>query len=421
MCPGTQSGVDRVMITVRDVQGDPISGSSVEIDVSGCGSLCVPSPDNGLTGTTDVGGLVTLDPRVGGCEDCTIVVRADGFTLRTYTRVTSTDWDGNQADGVVDQSDSTFFANNFNAVDPCTDYNGNQAADASDAVRFTESFTDGDVDPDPSRSSVEPWDTFSQAFMCPGTQSGVDEVTIIVASSCGVRLAEAQVEIDVSACNDLCVDSPSGLSGMTDGNGELTLDPRVGGCEDCTIIVRAAGLVLRNYSRVTSTDWDGNLANGIVEPTDQLFFNNNFNSVHPCTDYNGSGTADLPDAVRFSQSIMNGDRNVRLCAASAVGDGQPVGSTRGIELFAIRPNPFTASARITFQAARDMANVRVAVYDIAGRMVWSKNLGSVPAGAGSMIWDGTDSRGVLVSAGNYFLRIEHDQERSKPARVTVTR
>ena len=56
--------------------------------------------------------------------------------------------------------------------------------------------------PDSSQSSVAPWDTYGQAFVSPGTQSGVDLVTITVADSSGNLLEGVFVEIDLSGHRD---------------------------------------------------------------------------------------------------------------------------------------------------------------------------------------------------------------------------
>ncbi|MBN2538088.1 T9SS type A sorting domain-containing protein, partial [candidate division WOR-3 bacterium] len=47
-------------------------------------------------------------------------------------------------------------------------------------------------------------------------------------------------------------------------------------------------------------------------------------------------------------------------------------------------------------------HVRVAVYDMLGRLVRTVQDGESPAGTGRAVWDRRDQRGRRVSAGIYF-------------------
>jgi hypothetical protein len=152
MTPGSQSDIDEVTIVVCNSEGDPIQGSIVTVDISNCVDLCVCVPDDGLTGTTDAAGAVTLNPRVGGCDECTVILRADGVTIGVYTppgpglpTVRSTDWDGSNCESVVTGSDFGFFAGAFKETqDPCSDYNGDSAVTGIDFSIFAGSFMAGD-------------------------------------------------------------------------------------------------------------------------------------------------------------------------------------------------------------------------------------------------------------------------------------
>ena len=130
--------------------------------------------------------------------------------------------------------------------------------------------------PDPTQCSVDPWDAYGHAFVSPGTQSAADAVTITVLDPNGDPLAGAAVELDLGQCGDLCVDIPDGLAGMTNANGQLTLNPRVGGWKLCDVEVLAGGVVIRHYSEVRSVDWDGTVGNGGVTDLDVEFFQEAF-------------------------------------------------------------------------------------------------------------------------------------------------
>ena len=78
-------------------------------------------------------------------------------------------------------------------------------------------------------------------------------------------------------------------------------------------------------------------------------------------------------------------------------------SARIVELVA-SPNPFTASTSIRYELARE-SDVRLAVYDLAGRLV--ARLGEARVGTGRHVvgWDGRGDGGRQVAPGMYFLRL----------------
>lgn len=318
--PGTQSGVDHVTITVLDIRGAPCAGVPVSIQFSGCTNLCVGSP-SGLTGTTGPAGTLTLDPRVGGCEDCDVNVYAGGVLLRQYSRVVSPDWNGYWADGVVNGADSAWATPYFTMATytPCADYNGDLACNLTDAMLFGAARAAGDSQtlcppppPDPALSSVEPWDGAGQLLVSPGTQSGVDRVTITLLDSTGAPCPLRPVQVQLTGCGNLCIGSPDGLSGATGPAGTLVLDPQAGGCDSCDIRVYADGVLLRQFSRIVSPDWNGILADGVVDGADSAYATPYLMTGiwAPCVDYNGDGSVGMPDAAIFS-------------AARAAGDSQP--------------------------------------------------------------------------------------------------
>ncbi|UCH83577.1 MAG: choice-of-anchor D domain-containing protein, partial [Candidatus Latescibacterota bacterium] len=153
-------------------------------------------------------------------------------------------------------------------------------------------------DPDPVLSTVEPWDSFSHAFVCPGT-GGADTLVITVLDDMGVPCAYSPVEIDLMDCSNLCIDSPSALSGIADGDGVVYLDPRVGGCEYCAVIVRANGFEIRNYPLINSADWDGSWPDGVVNDADSLYLYGQAGTSDPCADYDGNGTVGVEDFAIF--------------------------------------------------------------------------------------------------------------------------
>ncbi len=68
------------------------------------------------------------------------------------------------------------------------------------------------------------------------------------------------------------------------------------------------------------------------------------------------------------------------------------------------PNPFNPQTKVSFVLERaGHANVRV--YDVQGRLVKELVAGDLPAGPGSVIWDGTDTAGQHASSGVYFVQV----------------
>ncbi|MFZ1946932.1 MAG: C1 family peptidase [bacterium] len=71
-------------------------------------------------------------------------------------------------------------------------------------------------------------------------------------------------------------------------------------------------------------------------------------------------------------------------------------------------NPVSASSRIIFGVPADM-RVRLAVYDVTGRMLGRVFDRRVEAGYTSMDWAGIEGRGLGPASGVYFLRLETDR------------
>ncbi len=142
--PGHQSNVDDLEVFIADQSGVPLPAVPVEIIVSACG-LCLDPEDHGLRGETDAAGTVLLNPALGGCEECTVRVQAGNVVIRTYSRFVSTDWDGVQADGRVDEADVAFLQGALGTNEPCADYNGDGMVNLVDVNLFYASYSMGDA------------------------------------------------------------------------------------------------------------------------------------------------------------------------------------------------------------------------------------------------------------------------------------
>ena len=78
-------------------------------------------------------------------------------------------------------------------------------------------------------------------------------------------------------------------------------------------------------------------------------------------------------------------------------DAEPV----AYDLMQNYPNPFNPSTSIGFTLP-ESGNVKVSVYDMAGRLVSTLVDANMDEGVHVVDWDGTDSSGAMVSAGVYI-------------------
>ncbi len=84
-------------------------------------------------------------------------------------------------------------------------------------------------------------------------------------------------------------------------------------------------------------------------------------------------------------------------------DGDP--GEFSLSVLEIRPNPFMASARISFALERPQ-RVRLAVYNVAGRRIATLADGELDAGPQEYLWNGGTDSGASVAAGVYMVRLE---------------
>jgi hypothetical protein len=69
------------------------------------------------------------------------------------------------------------------------------------------------------------------------------------------------------------------------------------------------------------------------------------------------------------------------------------------------PSPSLGSTSFRFGLAAPMADVRLEIYDVTGRLVATLVSGALPAGVHERRWDLRDSRGSVARAGVYFAQL----------------
>jgi hypothetical protein len=86
-------------------------------------------------------------------------------------------------------------------------------------------------------------------------------------------------------------------------------------------------------------------------------------------------------------------------------DNDKVAIPERFELFANYPNPFNPQTNIRFALPKPVT-VRLAIYNILGQKVKNFEEGRTPAGIHELIWDGRNDKGITVSSGVYFYRLD---------------
>lgn len=89
------------------------------------------------------------------------------------------------------------------------------------------------------------------------------------------------------------------------------------------------------------------------------------------------------------------------------------------------PNPFNPSTTISYSLPSE-SNVKIAIYDIMGRIVKTLASESKPMGSYQVTWDGTNSNGARVTSGIYLYRfeavtLENNKHFSKSAKLMLVK
>jgi len=71
----------------------------------------------------------------------------------------------------------------------------------------------------------------------------------------------------------------------------------------------------------------------------------------------------------------------------------------------VSPNPFNPVTTVSYGSPTE-SDVRLAVYNVAGRLVRTLVNGDVGPGYHTVVWDGRDENGVEVGSGVYFVRMQ---------------
>jgi hypothetical protein len=274
--------------------------------------------------------------------------------------------------------------------------------------------------PEPDQCQVSQWDIYGQAVIVPGNPTDgsgdvFDDVDITIRNLEGNVIPDALVEIVFEDCPNLCLDPVDpALSGFTNSAGQISLNPNAGGCNECTVLIRSEGIVIRVYPRVVSPDWDGTSADGQVDDFDLDYFMSGEDEF--CKDLDGSGMVDALDLGHLVGTLGSHNPN-GLCTPASVEDPGEIPAR--LMLHPTVPNPATRGFTYAFSLPRD-GNVNVSVHDVSGRLVRTLLERNLPAGRHVFSW-GLTGKLEGHPAGVYYLRLAAGGEHASRMFVLIRR
>jgi len=150
------------------------------------------------------------------------------------------------------------------------------------------------------------------------------------------------------------------------------------------------------------------------------------------TEYEGNGMTNpgviTPDAIAadgFAQSKAIAIPSMALIVLTwgngtgiEEGDDETAEQTIAPRLLGAYPNPFNPRTTIAFELPEER-HVRIAVFDIAGRMVGVLADGAYGGGRSTVVWNGTNEGGEALASGVYFVRMDAGDERDSRSIVLL--
>jgi len=146
--------------------------------------------------------------------------------------------------------------------------------------------------------------------------------------------------------------------------------------------------------------------------------------------YSGTHTATLvvhavtvADGGPYDVVVSSAGGSVTSSYATLTVDGTTVSVAEAptrTRVESLAPNPCREASSLSFSLARE-SDVRVHVYDVAGRTVRVIDGGRRSAGRHTARWDGRARDGTRVGSGLFFVSLEVDGERFAPRRLVVQR
>jgi len=89
------------------------------------------------------------------------------------------------------------------------------------------------------------------------------------------------------------------------------------------------------------------------------------------------------------------------------------------QVIASYPNPFNPSTTIEFSLNKP-GNISLDIYNVTGQKIRELFTGNMPEGIHSVVWDGLDGNGVVVSSGMYLYHLRMGEQMTA-GRMTLIR
>lgn len=203
----------------------------------------------------------------------------------------------------------------------------------------------------------------------------------------------------------LCADKLEAAKGLLNLSGSAAMSARAKQHFMALLLNIAGGrLDLR-----TAISADGATVSQAITYCDQLLRDGD-----PATDESAKNIADwINNAIQVPAGTIPLSTPDIAYARGRGGRGLPL----ALVLEQNHPNPFNPMTTIRFALPRS-GDVRLAVFDVAGRLVRTLVRDHGVAGRHELHWDGTTDAGVRVAAGTYWLRLEANGE-ARSARMVV--
>jgi flagellar basal-body rod modification protein FlgD len=126
-----------------------------------------------------------------------------------------------------------------------------------------------------------------------------------------------------------------------------------------------------------------------------------FSSLEQLTNINST----LHDVLAFQQSMQN-TSVANLIGKTVKVDGNSV--------------YLSDKAEMNFELSDEASTGEISVYDAAGQLVWSKDLGPQMSGAQRYLWDGKDNSGNQLPEGSYTFEVKAQDISGNPVHALTS-
>jgi hypothetical protein len=170
------------------------------------------------------------------------------------------------------------------------------------------------------------------------------------------------------------------------------------------------GLVGAYLAGVTTLQWDAGLEPDlwyyrIYRGTTAAFVPNAGSLIATSQQLVYTDSGAVGNYYKLSAVDVNGNESGYAVLAPEETTGVPGAPVVQLRLYPNQPNPFNPLTTIRFDLP-EAGRVRLAIYDLRGKLVRGLVDGELPRGSQQAIWNGKDDAGRSVASGSYFARLQ---------------